>query len=51
MKRHHYLYLYQPIAKFFSANSVLRQKILLLAETTLLLLLIGYQLSHFITIV
>ena len=46
MKPHRYLYLYQPIARFFRSLSPEGQMLLLLAKSTLLLLLIGFELVH-----
>ena len=45
MKLHRYLY--QPMARFFRSLPDETQMLLLLAKTSLILTLIGFELAHF----
>ena len=47
MKPHRYLYLYQPMANFFRSLPPEKQMLVMLAKTTLVLILIGFELAHF----
>ena len=47
MKPHRYLYLYQPMARFFRSLSAEQQMLVLLAKTGLILILVGFELAHF----
>jgi len=47
MKPHHYLYLYQPMARFFRSLPAEKRRLVLLAKTGLILILIGFEFAYF----